>query len=175
VVSEDHLAFAAASFAILMVPGPSTSLVVRYTLSEGRRAIPAVVGGGLAGDLLSLSASLAGIGALIAASPTLFAILKWVGVGYLLYLGYRSLKPPKHGKGGNSRAGHIPVSALALSGFLVTAVNPEGLGFFIDFMPQFMHANRPVLPQILTLAAIFMTQPSSVASFTRSVPTVHVV
>jgi threonine/homoserine/homoserine lactone efflux protein len=154
--SDSYLAFAGASFAILMVPGPSTTLVVAYTLSEGRRAIPAIVGGVLAGDLVSLTASMAGIGAVVAASPTLFEVLQWFGVGYLLYLGYRSLRPPKHEAGLDAVPKRISTGALMLRGFLVTAVNPEGLGFFIDFLPQFMNASRPLVPQIVTLGSTFM-------------------
>jgi homoserine/homoserine lactone efflux protein len=154
--SDSYLAFAGASFAVLMVPGPSTTLVVAYTLSEGRRAIPAIVGGVLAGDLVSLTASMAGIGAVVAASPTLFEILKWFGVCYLLYLGYRNLRPPRHEASLVVGERRIAVGPLMLRGFLVTAVNPEGLGFFIDFLPQFMNASRPLAPQIATLGSTFM-------------------
>ena len=153
---ETYIAFIGASFAILIVPGPSSTLVVAYTLSEGRRAIPAVVAGVLAGDFVSLSASLAGLGALVSASPTLFQALKWFGILYLLYLAYRSLKVTNDVSGEDLERPRISLASLALRGFVVTAVNPEGLGFFIDFMPQFMNADRPLLPQMLVMVATYV-------------------
>ena len=74
---ETWLAFAAASFAVLAIPGPTVMLVVGYALGEGRRAALGTVAGVLLGDLLAISVSALGLGALLAASAEVFTVFKW--------------------------------------------------------------------------------------------------
>ena len=84
-------AFAAASTALLMIPGPTVLLVLAYAIGEGRRvAVPTALGV-VTGDLIAMTLSLAGLGALILTSATLFTVLKWVGAVYLVYLGIRMI------------------------------------------------------------------------------------
>ena len=86
------LAFVAASTALLMIPGPTVLLVLSYALGQGRRvAVPTALGVAT-GDLMAMSLSLAGLGALVATSATLFTVLKWVGAVYLVYLGVKMLR-----------------------------------------------------------------------------------
>jgi len=75
---ETWLAFVAASTALLMIPGPTVLLVLSYAISQGRRVALATVAGVALGDLIAMSASLAGLGALVLASATLFTVLKWI-------------------------------------------------------------------------------------------------
>ncbi len=156
VTVETYLAFVLAASVVLIIPGPSTILVLSYTLSEGRRAIPAIVGGVVAGDLVSISASLAGVGVLVEEFPPLFEVLKWCGVVYLLYLGYRSIRPAHADPTVKVEHAGIPFRTLFVRGFVITAINPEGLGFFINFLPEFMDLSRPVLPQTLILIASYV-------------------
>ncbi len=153
---ETYLAYVVAASVVLMIPGPSTILVLSYTLSEGRRAIPAIVGGVVAGDLVSITASLAGIGVLVEEFPPLFDVLKWCGVVYLLYLGYRSIRPAHADPSITIGHAGIPYRTLFVRGFVITAINPEGLGFFINFLPEFMDTTRPLLPQMLILIATYV-------------------
>ena len=86
------LTFAAASTALLLIPGPTVLLVLAYAIGQGRRiAVPTALGVAL-GDLIAMSASLAGLGALVLASATLFTALKWVGAVYLVWLGIRMIR-----------------------------------------------------------------------------------
>ena len=155
VTVEAYLAYVLAASVVLMIPGPSTILVLSYTLSEGRRAIPAIVGGVVAGDMLSITASLAGIDILIEEFPPLFDVLKWCGVVYLLYLGYRSIRPAHADPSITLEHAGIPHRTLFVRGFVITAINPEGLGFFINFLPAFMDLSQPVLPQMVILIASY--------------------
>ena len=79
------LAFVAASTALLLIPGPTVLLVLSYAMSQGKRVALATVGGVALGDFIAMSASLAGLGALVLASGTLFTVLKWAGAIYLVY------------------------------------------------------------------------------------------
>jgi threonine/homoserine/homoserine lactone efflux protein len=87
------LAFLAASTALLLIPGPTVLLVLSYALSQGRRVAISCAAGVALGDLIAMSASLAGLGALVLTSATLFTLLKWVGAVYLVWLGSGPINP----------------------------------------------------------------------------------
>ena len=92
------LTFAAATIAILMIPGPTILLVLSYALTQGRRVAVATAAGVALGDLVAMTASLIGLGALVAASAAAFTVLKWAGAAYLVYLGIKMLRSaPKSG------------------------------------------------------------------------------
>ena len=91
---EVWLAFAAASAVLLTIPGPTVLLIIAHAVAHGRRAAPATMAGVVLGDLVAMTASLAGLGALLAASATLFGVLKWAGAAYLVYLGWRLWRAP---------------------------------------------------------------------------------
>ena len=150
------LAFALASFVLLIIPGPTVLLVVSYALTQGRRVALAMAAGVALGDFTAMTLSLAGVGALLLASATLFAILKWAGAAYLVYLGVRlwrsspvlpdvAAAPPK------------PAGAILLHAFVVTALNPKSIAFFVAFVPQFIDRSAPLLPQFVVLEATFVT------------------
>ena len=91
---ETWLAFVAASSMLLMIPGPTILLVVSYALGQGwRTALPMSIGVAL-GDFTAMTLSMLGIGALLAASATVFTALKWIGAAYLIYLATLGPVPP---------------------------------------------------------------------------------
>src|SRR3954470_15320985 len=86
---ETWLAFAAASAILVLIPGPTVLLVVSYALGQGwRTALPMAIGVAL-GDFTAMTLSLLGVGALLAASATLFTLVKWIGAAYLVWLGVK--------------------------------------------------------------------------------------
>ena len=92
------LTFVAASTALLLIPGPTVLLVLSYALSKGRSVAVASAGGVALGDLVAMTASLLGLGALVLASATAFVVLKWLGAIYLVWLGIKLLRSaPSHG------------------------------------------------------------------------------
>ena len=149
---ETWAAFAAAAIALLLIPGPTILLVIGQSLGAGRRrALPLVLGVAL-GDLTAITLSLAGLGALLAASSLLFTLLKWAGAAYLVWLGLRLWRAPVE-------AGAAPpqgAGRMLRDAYLVTALNPKSIAFFIAFMPQFLDPARPFLPQAALLAATFV-------------------
>ncbi len=150
------LAFVAASLVLLAIPGPTVMLVVGFALGEGRRSVPATAPGVALGDLLATAGSLAGLGALLAASAPLFTAVKLAGAAYLLWLGWRMWR----GAGGEA-AGVRVLKAGRSRGrmfrhaFLVTLLNPKGLVFFVAFAPQFIDAGAPYEPQAAILVGTF--------------------
>ncbi|WP_426955950.1 LysE family translocator [Muricoccus radiodurans] len=149
---EVWLAFVAAATAMLVIPGPTILLVLGQSLGGGRRSTLPLVAGVAAGDFLAMSLSLAGLGALLAASATAYTVLKWCGAAYLIWLGIRMWRAPVEGA-----PAPLPPRRAGLQAFLVTATNPKGIAFFVAFVPQFLDATRPFLPQAVLLVITFVT------------------
>ncbi|MEM6303224.1 MAG: LysE family translocator [Pseudomonadota bacterium] len=149
------LAFVAASTALLLIPGPTVLLVLSYALSKGRSVALASAAGVALGDFIAMTASLAGLGALVLASATLFTLLKWIGAAYLVWLGIRLIRSaPSEGiavPAPDVAARHVFRHAAA-----VTALNPKGIAFFIAFVPQFITPQSPLLPQFAILVGTFV-------------------
>ena len=93
-LSDLYLSYVLATIAVLAVPGPTVILVVSYALARGRGAALACVAGVGLGDATSVTVSLIGLGAILAASATLFTVLKWAGAVYLFWLGVRMWRAP---------------------------------------------------------------------------------
>ncbi|MGD9882442.1 MAG: LysE family translocator [Reyranella sp.] len=152
---ESLLAFTAASAVLLIIPGPTVLLVVSYALGQGwRTALPMAIGVAL-GDFTAMTLSMLGVGALLAASATLFTILKWVGAAYLVYLGVKLWRV-----GGALEAAPRTdaVSALRMLGhaWLVTALNPKSITFFVAFLPAFLDPNADFLTQMIVFETTFL-------------------
>lgn len=153
----DHwLAFAAASAVLLVIPGPTVLLVISYALSHGRRAGLATVAGVAFGDFTAMTASTLGVGALLAASASLFTALKWLGAAYLVWLGIKLWRAPV-GEAALVAAPETRAVRIFAHAFAVTALNPKGIVFFVAFLPQFLVAEAPVLPQMAVFMATFLT------------------
>ena len=154
---EHWLAFVAASAILLVIPGPTILSVISYSLAHGRRARWPLVAAVALGDSTALCVSLLGLGALLAASAFWFTVVKWIGGGYLLYLGLRMLGTGASG-GVLRAASAVPASRWKLfaNTWLVTALNPKGIVFFVAFLPQFIQPARDTSGQLWILALTFV-------------------
>lgn len=154
---ELWIAFTLASAVLLIIPGPTVMLVVSYALGRGRESAWATVPGVSLGDLTAMSVSLAGAGAVLKTSATLFTLLKLGGAAYLIWLGIKLwrvapavLAVPRGARGPKE------LSRMFWSSYVVTALNPKSIVFFIAFVPQFMVADAPLLSQSVVLIATFV-------------------
>ena len=150
------LAFVAASAVLLIIPGPTILTVISYSMAQGRRANVPLVAAVALGDSTALVVSLVGLGALLATSAFWFTLVKWAGGLYLIFLGIRLLRA-------GMVAAEISASAAATSSwrlfantYLVTALNPKGVVFFVAFLPQFIEPSADVAQQLWILAATFV-------------------
>ncbi|MGE3305525.1 MAG: LysE family translocator [Rhizobiaceae bacterium] len=153
---ETWAAFAAASAILLVIPGPTILLVVSYALGQGwRTALPMSVGVAL-GDFTAMTLSMLGIGALLAASATVFTILKWIGGAYLVYLGIKLFRAggALEAKPRTDTASAVKMMAHA---WLVTALNPKSITFFVAFLPQFIDRHGDFRTQMLVFETTFLT------------------
>lgn len=153
---ELWLAFALASAAVLAVPGPTVMLVVSYALGRGRASGWATVPGVTFGDFAAMTISLLGAGAVLAASTVLFTVLKLVGAAYLVWLGVKLWRAKPERNERQSVRADLPYSSMFWNAFLVTALNPKSIAFFVAFVPQFVNPSAPVLMQLVTLEVTFV-------------------
>src|SRR4051812_37809774 len=149
-------AFVAASSILLVTPGPTVLLVVSYALGQGwRTAFPMAAGVAL-GDFTAMTLSMLGLGAVLAASATVFTALRWAGAAYLVWLGVKLWRA-----GGRldarPRTDAAPVWRMLGHAWLVTALNPKSLTFFVAFLPQFLDPKADLLPQMALFEATFLT------------------
>jgi len=153
---ETWLAFVAASTVMLMIPGPTLLTVISYSVAHGRRARWPLVAGVALGDSTALVVSLVGLGSLLAASATAFTVVKWIGGLYLLWLGFSMLRAGVIPSSVAPRAAPASMGRLFANTWLVTALNPKGIIFFVAFLPQFLTPGQPVTPQLWLLATTFV-------------------
>ena len=154
---ELWIAFVAASAALLAIPGPTVTIVVGYAISGGRSAALASIGGVVLGDFVAMTASLLGAGAILATSATLFTILKFAGALYLIWLGIRMWRTPSPIRQADVERTAPSKRSVFWNCFLVTALNPKDILFFVAFVPQFIVPGEPVLAQFVLLEATFLT------------------
>ena len=153
---ELWIAFVAASAVLLVIPGPTILTVISYSMAHGRRARLPLIAGVALGDSTALVVSLLGLGALLATSAFWFTMVKWAGGVYLLYLGAKLLRA---GAGLSSLAKQPTAMSrwrLFANTYMVTALNPKGIVFFVAFLPQFLNQQAPVTPQLWLLATTFI-------------------
>jgi threonine/homoserine/homoserine lactone efflux protein len=153
----DHwLAFVAASAVLLAIPGPTVLLVISYALGHGRRSASSTVAGVALGDFTAMTASMLGLGALLATSAALFTVRKWVGAAYLVYLGIKLWCAPVAEAAVDAAAPIARPGRIFLHAYAVTALNPKSIVFFIAFLPQFLDGARALLPQLVIFEASFL-------------------
>ncbi|MBP2559233.1 threonine/homoserine/homoserine lactone efflux protein [Neorhizobium galegae] len=158
---EHWLAFVAASSVLLAIPGPTILLVISYALSHGRKVASATVAGVALGDFTAMTASMLGLGALLATSAALFTVLKWVGAAYLVYLGIKLWRAPvseqtaEVGEGEADAASAKPLR-IFLHTYVVTALNPKSIVFFVAFLPQFLDLGQPLFFQMAVFEVTFL-------------------
>lgn len=153
---ELWLTFIAASLVLLLIPGPTILTVMSYSITHGKQAnIPLVLAVAL-GDATALALSILGLGAVLAASPAWFTAIKIIGGIYLLYLGVKLLKTD--GSTATNDKPEIPESmwGLFFNTWLVTALNPKGIIFFVAFLPQFVDSTKALAPQLWILSCTFV-------------------
>ncbi|QKV90863.1 LysE family translocator [Streptomyces sp. NA02950] len=158
-VSPDRLAvFAAASFLLIIVPGPSVLFVIGRALAQGRRAALTTVAGNTVGAYVLVVAVALGIGTVVERSVIVFTTLKLGGAAYLIYLGIKAVRQRKS----MLSAFRSPDGAAQGSrrtfweGFAVGVTNPKTIIFFAAVLPQFVDRGEgDVAVQMLLLGLVF--------------------
>lgn len=153
--------FVAAAVLLAVTPGPGIFYVAARTLSGGRgEGIASSLGTGL-GGMVHVVAGALGVSAIVLASAELFTLLKFVGAGYLIWLGLRTIRSARRESvaldGGAGEKPMGPHRAFR-EGMLVEALNPKTAAFFLAFIPQFVDLSAGhVALQFVVLGFISVT------------------
>ena len=150
------LTFFAASWAISLSPGAGAVAAMSSGLTHGFRRGYWTTAGLILGIWTQVVLVGVGLGALVATSTTLFSVIKWAGVAYLIYLGVQQWRAPVRplvagddGVGGGALARRRD---LVLRGWMVNTINPKGTVFLLAVVPQFLSVDQPLAPQYLVIA-----------------------
>jgi len=149
------LLFVAGAAVLLVIPGPAVTYVVSRSIGHGRAAGLVSVLGIVAGTLCHVVAAALGISALLASSALAFQFVKYLGAGYLIYLGIKTLRTTDQ-QSLEGPAGETGLARIFGQGFLVNLLNPKTALFFLAFLPQFVDPARGhITLQILQLGMLF--------------------
>ncbi|MFN8424338.1 MAG: LysE family translocator [Anaerolineae bacterium] len=157
-------AFLLASLALAVTPGPAVVFIVSRSLASGRRVGLASVAGIALGNLGNMLGASIELAALFAASSVAFAVVRYAGAAYLVYVGVATIRArPSEARSDPSSAPTAapastadqapapPTSGVLRDAFVVALLNPKTALFFAAFLPQFMRPDAPPMPQSLAL------------------------
>ena len=154
---ENLLAFAAASVALILIPGPSVLFVVGRSIALGRIGGLLSVLGNALGMIPLLVAVALGVGVLVAQSVVLFTIIKVAGALYLAWLGIQAIRHRHAAAAATQTATGASRWRLLGQGFLVGSTNPKTIAFFVAVLPQFVDFHAGAIPlQLGILGLVFV-------------------
>ena len=148
-------AFALATLAVYIAPGPDMAFIASNAFRGGKKAASVAAAGCVTGVWIQALATAFGVTAVFVASPFAFEVVRWAGITYLIYLGLRLLITSETAAT-QSNAPIASAQRIWLQGIAINLLNPKISVFFISFLPQFVDASRgSVFLQLLTLAVVF--------------------
>jgi len=153
---EMWLTFVITASIVIVVPGPTNIYVINQSLNHGKKASIPLSAGVIIGDVLCISLSLLGVSALLALCSTVFAVLKYCGAAYLIYLGINMLIENGKIKPQKSLDTSYSSRTIFRGVFLLTSLNPKGIIFYSAFMPQFVNPQQNIAIQFIILSSTFM-------------------
>ena len=147
------ITYVLASIILCVSPGPGVFSSISSGLHHGFRLGIWNAVGMQAASLIVVIVVSVGLGGLLLASETLFNVVKWLGVAYLIYLGIVTWRAPARGFVDQGEDGRKTARDIFMRGFFVNITNPKGIIFFAAVLPQFIDVTRPQAPQYAILAA----------------------
>lgn len=155
----DLWVFAAASFLLIILPGPDTAIATKNTLSMGRKGGLKTVLGTCCAVLIHTTAAIAGLSAIIVKSAFLFSIFKYAGSAYLVYLGIKNLMALRHQEpeeeGPESIEEKCNSQYCFKQGFFTNLLNLNVAIFFLTFLPQFVDPGKAAFLSFLALGITY--------------------
>ena len=153
---ENWLAYTFVTATFLLIPGPTILLVISYSLIRGRQAVFALLLGVGLGDIVAMILSFIGVGLLLQTVAIAFQFLKWIGAAYLIWLGIRMWRSASESMELSAITDNKVWHAIMANAFVITALNPKSIVFFLAFLPQFINTEKPFITQSLILGSTFL-------------------
>jgi homoserine/homoserine lactone efflux protein len=141
-------------FIATITPGPNMLLAINHGLNHGLFRTMYSCSGNLLGNLLMALASIVGLGAVLIASGFIFTIIQWIGIIYLMFLGFKLIFEPvkmerldqNYGDGQSKSGGK-----LFIDGFLIAIGNPKGILFFTALFPQYINIGHATIREFIII------------------------
>ena len=143
-------------FVFMATPGPSHLLMLSVSMANGFRRSLATASGDLTANAIQIALAGSGLAAIVTVSRYGFAIVKWAGVAYLVWIGVRQIMASFKNTTGSERTATATARQLWLRGFITSAANPKAVVFFAALFPQFIDPTATLLPQILILGGTYL-------------------
>ena len=153
---ENWLAYTFVTATFLLIPGPTILMVISYSLIRGRQAVFALLLGVGLGDIVAMILSFIGVGLLLQTVTIAFQFLKWIGAAYLIWLGIRMWRSASESMELSAITDNKVWHAIMANAFVITALNPKSIVFFLAFLPQFINSEKPFITQSLILGSTFL-------------------
>jgi len=152
---ETLAVFVPAALVVLLVPGPAVMFLVARTVEEGRTAGVVSILGFAAGGMVHVAAAALGLSTILAQGYLALSLIKYVGAGYLVYLGVRTLRSNESNRR-ERKPGHPPLTRVFTEALTVNLLNPKSVLFFFAYLPQFVQESRGAAStQIMLLGFLF--------------------
>ena len=149
------LAYVAAVTILSLIPGPSVFMAISQSLSKGLSASFYSIVGNLLGGIVMMTVAYVGLGTILATSSWVYTVIKWMGVGYMAWLGLSQILAARRMNEADlimTASPEVRASSLS-SGFLIGVLNPKAVLFYVAFLAQFMNPEKAMTPQFLILVA----------------------
>ena len=153
---ETWLAYTFVTASFLLIPGPTILLVISYSLIRGRQAVFALLLGVGLGDVFAMLLSFIGVGLLLQTVSIVFQYFMWIGAAYLIWLGIRMLRDESESLELSEKIDPEVWHAIIANAFVITALNPKSIVFFLAFLPQFINSEESFITQSLILGSTFL-------------------
>ena len=153
---ETWLAYTFVTASFLLIPGPTILLVISYSLIRGRQAVFALLLGVGLGDVVAMLLSFIGVGLLLQTVSIVFQFFMWIGAAYLIWLGIRMLRDESESLELSEKIDPEVWHAIIANAFVITALNPKSIVFFLAFLPQFINSEKSFITQSLILGYTFL-------------------
>lgn len=151
------LAFSLTALVIVLLPGPNVLFTIGRALAAGRKVALLTIVGTAAGMYLQVILVALGLGVLLEQSIVLMMIVKFVGAGFLVYLGIQAIRHRHDAAKDLGEVKRVGPARTIIEGLVVGVTNPKTIVFFLAILPQFVvHGDTPLGVQMLVLGAIFI-------------------
>ncbi len=153
---ELWIAYVATVLLFMSTPGPSHLLMVSVGMSVGFRRSLATAAGDLSANVIQMTLAGLGLASVLMASRYGFAIVKWLGVAWLLWMGVKQIRASFGPRAENGARHGSSLRRLWTTGFVTSAANPKAVVFFAALFPQFVEPTSSLAPQLLVLGATYV-------------------
>lgn len=149
-----YLTFVLACSILIIIPGPTVAVVIANSLKHGVRIGMVTVAGGMVAMGILLVFVTFGLGAILENLGHVLTYIKWAGVAYLIYIGYKTWTAPSSNLS-DMKAERPDPKKIFMRGFIVAISNPKALVFFGAFFPQFLNPEGDITAQLALMSVTF--------------------